>query len=77
MGMERVIVFPYSKMSMRQREGIRKLQNHNYANTTLIIITDKIHKWMLKLVDRSSRRNMICIISRNLPQVICELQGKE
>lgn len=58
--------FPDSKISSRGREGIRKPQNHNQANT-MLIISGKIHGWMLKSVGESSKRHIICMVSRNLP----------
>lgn len=69
--------FPYSKISIRSREGIRSLQNHNSANTTLIIVADKIHQWLLKSVGESFRRNMIFVVLRISPKIFINNKGKD
>lgn len=49
-----------------------KIESHHLANTTIIIIASKKHRWKLKLVDKIKVRNIkvrndIYIISRNFP----------
>lgn len=35
-------------------DGMRKIENHRKAN---IVVADKVHRWMLKVVAGSLRRN--------------------
>lgn len=42
-----------------------KIENHE-ANTTVIIIAGKSHRWMLNLVEKKYKKQDICIISKHL-----------
>lgn len=56
-----------------------EIQNYHEADATVTVISSKIYQWMLKLVNKSFRRNKISAWSPGLPlfKIFINYKGKK
>lgn len=47
---KKVKFFPMLKFQLRNVEGLMEIDNYCLANATVITVSDKDYRWMLKLV---------------------------
>lgn len=49
----------FRKNWIKKVKGKKEIKNSNYANTTVTIVSDNIHWWMLKLIGKISQRKSV------------------